>query len=406
MSFFTNANINRLAVHTTLHELANSLSGVFSAVYLLRIGLSPATIFLIFAAIYGLRFALRPVAFIVVPVLGLRWTLVLGTILIVGQYQLLGFVDAIGIELALYCVAAAAGQVLYWTCYHTFFSTLGDAEHRGSQVGVRQVFIAAAGIVGPAVGGVVLATYGPLAAFGAAAVAEAAAALPLIGMTQPPLARVAPTGSYAAAKNSILLFATDGWIFSSSFWAWHIVMFEAVNQRYEMFGGIMAVATLAGAIGGMLLGRMIDLGHMRRVAWLNAGLLAAGFLARALCGSQADIVVAVAILSTLASGLYVPVLMTTIYNQAKQAPCAFRFQFAIEGGWDVGAILLCLTAAAIYGLGGSSQIVILLAVPMIALQMRQLILLNRPSERRFGHALDTATAVRVETPIRQRRQEL
>jgi DHA1 family inner membrane transport protein len=183
-------------------------------------------------------------------------------------------------------------------------------------------------------------------------------------------------------------------------------MFEAVNQRYEMFGGIMAVATLAGAIGGMLLGRMIDLGHMRRVAWLNAGLLAAGFLARALCGSQADIVVAVAILSTLASGLYVPVLMTTIYNQAKQAPCAFRFQFAIEGGWDVGAILLCLTAAAIYGLGGSSQIVILLAVPMIALQMRQLILLNRPSERRFGHALDTATAVRVETPIRQRRQEL
>jgi DHA1 family inner membrane transport protein len=400
MSFFTNPNINRLAVHTTLHELANSLSGVFSAVYLLRVGLSPAAIFLIFATIYGLRFALRPMAFIIVPVLGLRWTLVLGTILIAGQYQLLGFVETIGVELALYCAAAATGQVLYWTCYHTFFSTLGDAEHRGSQVGVRQVFIAAAGIVGPAIGGVMLATFGPLAAFGAAALAEAAAALPLIGMTQPPLARTAPTGSYAAAKNGILLFATDGWIFSSSFWAWHIVMFQAVNERYEMFGGIMAAATLAGAIGGMLLGRMIDLGHMRRVAWLNAGLLSAGLLARALCGSQADSVIAVAVLSTLIGGLYVPVLMTTIYNQAKQAPCAFRFQFAVEGGWDVGAVLLCLTAAAIYASGGSSQAVILLAIPMIALQMRLLIRLNRPDERRFENAMGTATVARAETPIK------
>jgi MFS transporter, DHA1 family, inner membrane transport protein len=377
MSFFTNPNINRLAVHTTLHELANSLSGLFSAVYLLRIGLSPAAIFLIFATIYGLRFALRPMAFVIVPILGLRWTMVLGTILIAGQYQLLGLVDEVGLELALFCAAAAAGQVLYWTCYHTFFSTLGDAQHRGSQVGVRQVFIAMAGIAGPAVGGVMLAAFGPLAAFGAAAVAETAAALPLIRLAELPLARIAPTRAYASAKTSILLFATDGWITSGSLWAWHIVMFQAVDERYEMFGGILAVATLAGAIGGMLLGRMIDLGHMRRVAWLNAGLLVIGLLARSLCGLQADIVIVVAILSTLIGGLYVPVLMTTIYNQAKQAPCPFRFQFAIEGGWDVGAFLLCLVAAGIYASGGSSQAVILLAIPMVALQMRLLDRLNK-----------------------------
>src|SRR5258705_11336256 len=101
MVFYTNPNINRLAVHTTLHEIANSLSGLFSAVYLLRIGLSPAAIFLIFAAIYGLRFALRPIAFVIVPMLGRRWTLVLGTIFISGQYQLLGFVAKAGWELAL-----------------------------------------------------------------------------------------------------------------------------------------------------------------------------------------------------------------------------------------------------------------------------------------------------------------
>jgi MFS family permease len=405
MGFFTNPNINRLAVHTTLHEIANSLSGLFSAVYLLRIGLSPAAIFLIFAAIYGLRFALRPMAFVIVPMLGLRWTLVLGTIFIAGQYQLLGFVDKVGWELALFCAAAATGQVLYWTCYHTFFSTLGDAPHRGSQVGIRQVFIAMAGIAGPAVGGVMLAAFGPLAAFGAAAVAETAAALPLIRLAEPPLARIAPRRAYASAMPSIVLFATDGWITSASLWAWHIVMFQAVNERYDRFGGILAVATLAGAIGGMLLGRMIDLGHMRRVIWLNAGLLIAGLLARVLCGSQPEIVIAVAILSTLIGGLYVPVLMTTIYNQAKQAPCAFRFMFAIEGGWDAGASSLCLIAAGIYASGGSSHAVILLAIPMVALQTRLLNRLNRPDadDTRVQKAVRTATAQQAETLVQQRR---
>jgi MFS transporter, DHA1 family, inner membrane transport protein len=388
MSFFTNRNINRLAVHTTLHEFANSVSGLFSAVYLLRVGLSPAAIFLVFAAIYGLRFALRPLAFIIVPVLGLRWTLVAGTMLIAGQYQILGLVEDVGWSLVLFGAAAASGQVLYWTCYHTFFSMLGDAEHRGSQVGARQVFMAMAGIAGPAVGGVMLAAFGPLAAFSMAAAAEAAAALPLLQLAEPPLARIAPERAYASAKTSVLLFATDGWI-SSTPWAWHIVMFQAVNERYESFGGVLAVATLAGAVGGMLLGRMIDLGHIRRIIWLNAALLVIGLLARGLCGVQADIVIAVAIVSSLIGGLYVPVLMTTIYNQAKRAPCAFRFVFAIEGGWDAGASSLCLIAAGLFAWGGSPQAILLLAVPIALLQMP---LLNRLNCRdvRDSHLQNTA----------------
>lgn len=377
MSFFTNPNINRLAVHTALHEFANNLSGIFSAVYLLRIGLSPTAIFLTFAAIFGLRFALRPLAFVLVPAIGLRWTLILGTMLIAGQYPLLALVDAVGLTLALFCVTTAAGQVLYWTCYHTFFSALGDPQHRGSQVGARQVFIAIAGIAGPAAGGILLTTVGPIAAFGAAALVEAAAALPLFRLAEPPLERVAPPQAYATVKSSVLLFVTDGWMFTSSFWAWHIVMFQAVNERYDSFGGILSVATLAGALSGMLLGRMIDLGHMRRVICLNAGLLCVGLLARGFSGSQPEIVIAVAVLSALIGGLYVPVLMTTIYNQAKQSPCAFRFQFAIEGGWDAGAVTLCLVAAGIYASGGSSHAVILLAVPMLVLQTRLLNRLNK-----------------------------
>ncbi|HEY0105843.1 MAG TPA: hypothetical protein VGB91_07135, partial [Rhizomicrobium sp.] len=36
------------------------------------------------------------------------------------------------------------------------------------------------------------------------------------------------------------------------------------------------------------------------------------------------------------SCLYVPTLMTAVYNQAKRSPCVLRFHIASEGGWDIG----------------------------------------------------------------------
>ena len=53
-------------------------------------------------------------------------------------------------------------------------------------------------------------------------------------------------------------------------------MFQALGGRYDSFGGTLSVAALAGAAGGMVLGRYIDLGHARRVIWISAAILAAG----------------------------------------------------------------------------------------------------------------------------------
>ncbi len=55
-------------------------------------------------------------------------------------------------------------------------------------------------------------------------------------------------------------------------------MFQALAERFDTFGGVLAVAALAGALGGMVLGRFIDMGHARRSVWLNAVILAAGLI--------------------------------------------------------------------------------------------------------------------------------
>jgi len=368
MTLFSNRDLNRLAAHSTLEQLSWGISSAFSAVFLLQQGLSPSAIFLCLGAIIALRFALRPAVLLAVRVIGLRSTLIVGTFLYGVQSPLLAPVHGLDVALLLYCVVTALAQAFYWTCYHAMFAAIGDAGTRGRQVGWRQLLVGIAGIVGPAMGGILLTVAGPWAAFGAAGAIELAAVAPLIGMVEPPIALVAPPGAFAFYKRGILLLGSDGWIFNISAWAWSLIMFQALAARYDVFGGVLAAAALAGALSGLLLGRFIDMGHARRATWANAVTLAATLVAKAICGTDPIAVLAVAIGTTALGGLYVPSLMTAIYNEAKASPCPLRFHYAAEIGWDIGGALACLVAAALCAYGASLQAVIVLALPMVALQ--------------------------------------
>jgi len=368
MTLFTNRDLNRLAVHSTLHQLAWAISSAFSAVFLLRQGLSPAAIFLCLAAIIAARFAVRPAALATVRAIGLRSTLIIGTFLYGVQSPLLALVHGPGAALLIFCAVAALAQAFYWTSYHAMFATIGDAASRGSQVGWREVLVGVAGIVGPAISGIMLTVAGPGAAFGAAGVIEFAAIAPLFGMIEPPPAPRTTQDAFFFYKRGALLLGSDGWIFNISAWAWGLIMFRGLDARYDAFGGTLAAAALAGALGGMVLGRFIDKGHARRAAWINAATLAGALIAKAICGADAVTIITVAVGTTALGGLYVPSLMTAIYNEAKASGSALRFHFAAEIGWDVGGSLACLTAAALCAYGVSLQAVIALALPMVAVQ--------------------------------------
>jgi len=213
-----------------------------------------------------------------------------------------------------------------------------------------------------------LTAFGPWVAFGTAAVIEIAAIVPLFGLAEPPFARVAPRGGYAAAKNGFLLFVTDGWINNSAVMAWNLILFMSLGRRFDAFGGVFAAAMLAGSIGGLVLGRVIDMGHARRIAVASTAVLSATLFARAFCGTDPAVVVTVAVGTTLVGGLYMPALMTAFYNDAHTAPCSLRYQIAAEGGWDIGGVLAGLCAAGLFAVGGPLQAAILLALPMVLLQ--------------------------------------
>jgi len=366
----SNRDLNRLALHTTLHQLAWYIYAVFSPAFLLRQGLSLAEVFLSFTLIVFLRLVFRNLVMMSVMRIGVRATLVIGTLLYAVQSPLLALVHGPDVMLLVYCAISALAQAFYWTGYQTTFAAVGDAGCRGHQVGWRQILIAIAGIIGPAIGGLVLAKFGAWAAFGTAAVIELGAIAPLLTLADVPVARAAPQGAYPAAKWGALLLATDGWIVTSSVWIWILVMFRALGLHYDAFGGGVAIASLAGALGGFVLGRFIDIGHGRRATWLSAIVLAVSLTIKALCGTDPVVVLTVAALTGLFGGLYVPSLMTVVYNEAKHSPCPFRFQFVAEAGWDIGAATASLLVAGLLATGAPLQPIILLALPMVVVQAR------------------------------------
>jgi hypothetical protein len=362
VAFFRNDTVNLLNLHYGIHSLALSGGGAFFMAYLLRAGVSAPAALAALALIVAGRFVMRP--FVMAPArrFGLKPLVITGAVLTAVQYPLLAEVHGVGWELAALCVITSAGDTVYWTSYHAYFAALGDADHRGQQVGVREAVGALVGIVGPLVTGWMLTALGPRAAFDATAVVLALGALPILGAPNVPVADKAPDALRAAVPG-ILMFIADGWTAAGFYFVWQMALFLALGESFAAYGGAMALAALAGAVGGLVLGRLIDTGHGRHAALLAAGSLAAVTGLRAMSTADPALAVAANAAGAVESALYIPAMMTAVYNQAKVSPCVLRFHIATEGGWDVGCAGGCLIAAALLWAGAPIWCGILLSLP-------------------------------------------
>jgi len=361
MAYLRNRAVNLLNLHYGLHALALNGAGVFFAVFLLKEGISAPLVFAAIALMLAGRFVTRPLVLVLAPRFGVRALLAFGVIFNGLFYPLLAEVKGLDFWLLAVCVTGAIGDAFYWTCYHAYFAALGDEEHRGHQIGAREALSSLVGIVAPLIGGWALTEFGPRVAFGAAAFVHVLAALPFLGTPEVKFADD-PAQSYRAALPSVLLFAADGWIAAGYLFVWQIVLFRQLNESYSVFGGVVALSALAGAVGSLLLGRHIDAGHGRRAVWLGVGSLAVVTVLRALSTDIPAMAVIANALGGLVGCLYIPTLMTAVYNQAKQSPCTLRFHFVTEGGWDAGGALGCLTAALLTWAGAPFAATILMSL--------------------------------------------
>jgi MFS family permease len=335
-----------LMTHYGLYQLAGAIAGGFIGAYLLRRGLSlPATL-CVYAAYLLARFLLRFLTLAVVRRIGPRRTLALGMSVAALQYvalffayRPLGLISWIGL--------ASLADSLYWPTYHATAAMTGGGASRGREVGLRTAVGSVVGVVGPLSGGFLLARYGIVVDFSVGAVLCLAAALPALCL------RGVDVGPIPTIRDSlrdidfsgVKAFAADGWLSSGLLIAWPLLLYQALGSRWQSFGVAGALAGLSGAVAGMLCGGAIDRGDRNR--WLNvvSWALAGSILLRA-ASFRFPLAAEIANATGAAVfGLYVPVLMTGVYERAKSTGAAYRFHFAAEAGWDVGGSFGCFAAA-------------------------------------------------------------
>ena len=335
-----------LTLHYALFQLSVALAGGFVGAYLMKLGFSLPVALLAYAALLTLRFGLRLLSLEVVRRLGYRRAMMAGAALCAA-----GFLPLMHAEepawLAAWLLLASVAESLYWPLYHATAAVVSGGAQRGREIGLRTALGSLIGIVGPIAGGLMLEHLGAAVDFGIAGGLTLLSVLPLLRMGE------IPAGPVPGMRDSlrgidvrgIATFAADGWMSSGLSLAWPMILFTSLGSHYEAFGLANAAAGLVGAVAGITCGRAIDRGQRERYLVLGCTALALGFALRALA-SWSPAAAAIANASGAAvAGLYVPVLMSVIYDRAKNSGAAYRFHFAAEAGWDMGATLGCMLAA-------------------------------------------------------------
>jgi MFS family permease len=335
-----------LTLHYALYQLSVALAGGFVGAYLISLGFSLHLALLGYATLLAIRCALRFIGLGVVRRIGYRPAMMLGAG--VASFQFLPLIHADRLPFfMLWLVIVSVAEALYWPVYHAAVAVTGDSQRRGSELGMRTAAGAIIGVVGPLAGGTLLQRFGAQLDFALAAVLMAVSVLPLFK-----LARI-DVGPAPSAKDpmqglnrtALIAFAADGWMASGLAMVWPMVLFMSLGQHYEALGLANSTAGLAGAVAGLICGKAIDRGGQERYLVVVSLALGATFLLRA-CASWSPAAATIGnSMGAVAMGLYAPLLMSVIYERAKESGKAYCFHFAAEGGWDLGAALGCLAAA-------------------------------------------------------------
>ena len=317
LAYLSNDVVNRANIHTGLQTAAAASGGAFVFAFLLRQGFSLDQALALIAAIMAGRFCLRPMLVPLGVRFGIKPLLMTGTLVGAVLYPILSLIHGVS-PLVIGCAfVAALSDVFYWTSYHAYFASIGDAEHRGHQIGAREALGAALCVIAPILGAWSLVKFGPMWTFVAVGLLQASAALPLINAPNVLVARQAKLPP-ASVRLGVVLYLTHGWFDACSVFVWSLALFVSLGEDYARYGGALALAGFGAVVGALWLGRHVDKGGGARAASLAFGVAGAVTLLKSVSLSSPLLAVA----ANAAGGMVMPLLMPSmagaVYNLAQK----------------------------------------------------------------------------------------
>jgi MFS transporter, DHA1 family, inner membrane transport protein len=361
MAFFKNRNFNLIYVHGALQAIVMYGGEAFEFVYLLKAGIAPWIVLLVIGLMFGSRVVFRGGVLPLAKRYGLRNALVFGILLEAITYPILSQVTGVGPLLFIHITTVAISSSFYWTSFHAYVSLIGDAEHRGKQSSAMEFIGMIMGVVAPIMTGTLLTYFNPLVAFGIVGLIMAASAIPLLYTPNIAISpdAIVPQETRRMARR--IMFA-DGLRAGSFHFTWLIALFITLGSSFAVFGGAMSLAGLAGAMMGLMTGKLVDLGKGRRALQIGFMVLGVAILARAFGYAAVWSAVAANVIAVIVWPIYATATNSRIYDLAKQSPCPLRYHIVAEGGWDIGTAIGCLVSAILIYLGFSYFVPLLVAL--------------------------------------------
>ena len=349
-----------LTAHCAASQASTSLAGGFVGAYLMKLGFSLPAALTVYAAVLSIRFVMRIVILPLVRQIGLKAALILGVVVGAAQFWPLSYADD-PCWLLVWITTVALSESLYWPVLHAASAVTAGGPRRGRQIAARQAVCALIAVVAPLAGGWILTRFGPSADFGIAGLFLLLSALPVAQMSRITAGAV-PTirdSLRGVDRIGMTAFAADGWMASGLGLAWPMILFTTLGSHYEVFACSGSAAALAGAVVGMACGAGIDRGQRETYLLVVSVALAFVFVFRA-SASWLPLATHLANAAGAAvNGLYVPVIMSAIYERSKRSGAAYRFHLAAETGWDLGAVAGCLAGAAVAWVSTAPSLAIL-----------------------------------------------
>lgn len=145
---------------TAILDFAVSAVGVFEPIYLYTLGFSLSRIIIFYIAVYALYFLLAPFGGKIARSRGYEHNILFSTPFLILYYLSLFAIPYHPFFIVSAVVALALQKMLYWPGYHADFARFGKDGARGKEISNLVVLDSIVMILGPAFGGVIIATVG------------------------------------------------------------------------------------------------------------------------------------------------------------------------------------------------------------------------------------------------------
>lgn len=264
--------LEELYLSVAILDFALAAVALFEPVYLYQLGYSLQHILMFYLTAYVAYFFLLPLGGKFVARYGPERSIALSTIMLIGYYVGLVMTKSLAPMFWVTPILLALQKTLYWPAYHVDFIRTSDQGQRGKEFSGLWSMSTLMYIIGPLVGGAVVATFGFATLFLGVIALILLSNVPLFVR---PLDHQPEAYSYRESfrlpfrrqhiKSTIAYLGFGEEFVLQFIWPVFIIL---VVKSYFQLGGLIALASLITALATLYIGRVVDRNQPRRaLAW-------------------------------------------------------------------------------------------------------------------------------------------